>query len=346
MKTNLWAKRPPRLTKAAVSSKLKSGLGLFLSLSLGTLLLGQSALVQAQNYPNKPIRVIIPAGPGDSCDTLVRILGPKVSDKLGQPIVIDNRPGSSGQMGLSLIKQAPADGYTIGCGQGGNMVIVPLAYQKVMYDTKKDFAPIALLASNFLALVVSPTLPIKTTEEFIAYAKKNPGRVTFGTNGEGAFLHMATEQFSLQSGIKYLHVPFKSMPEVFNGMFSGQVDATLSSYIASQPLTDSGKLKLIAIARSQRLSDHPNVPTLSETVPGYTSGGWFGMIAPAGTPPEVINVLNKEFNIAMAQPDVIERMKKLGLDTHTESPQFFVDTINGDFARWGKLLKDIDFKKM
>jgi len=286
---------------------------LFLGLLIGT----GALFVHAQSYPNKPIKVIIPAGPGDSCDTLVRILGPKVSEKLGQPIVIDNRPGSSGQLGLSLIKQAPADGYTIGCGQGGNMVIVPLAYQKVMYDTKKDFAPIALLASNFLALVVSPTFPIKSTEEFIAYAKKNPGKVTFGTNGEGAFLHMATEQFSLQSGIKYLHVPFKSMPEVFNGMFSGQVDATLSSYIASQPLTDAGKLKLIAIARSQRLSDHPTVPTIAETVPGFTSGGWFGMIAPAGTPSEAINVLNKEFNIAMAQPDVIERMKKLGLYTHT-----------------------------
>jgi len=340
MKNNFWTPRK------SLTSKMNSSLRALMAIGLGMMALGQISGVQAQNYPSKPIKVIIPAGPGDSCDTLVRILGPKVAERLGQPFVIDNRPGSSGQMGLSLIKQSPADGYTIGCGQGGNMVIVPLAYQKVMYDTKKDFAPIALLASNFLALVVNPNLPIKTTEEFIAYAKKNPGRVTFGTNGEGAFLHMATEQFSLQSGIKYLHVPFKSMPEVFNGMFSGQVDATLSSYIASQPLTDAGKLKLIAIARSQRLSDHPSVPTISETVPGYTSGGWFGMIAPAGTPTEVVNVLNKEFNIAMAQPDVIERMKKLGLDTHTESPQFFVDTINGDFARWGKLLKDIDFKKM
>lgn len=124
---------------------------LFMGVLIGT----GALLTHAQNYPSKPIKVIIPAGPGDSCDTLVRILGPKVSEKLGQPIVIDNRPGSSGQLGLSLIKQAPADGYTIGCGQGGNMVIVPLAYQKVMYDTKKDFAPIALLASNFLALVVS-----------------------------------------------------------------------------------------------------------------------------------------------------------------------------------------------
>ena len=330
------------MNKTPTSQAQKMAIGFL----LGLILSAPALHVQAQGYPNKPIKVIIPAGPGDSCDTLVRILGPKVSEKLGQPMVIDNRPGSSGQLGLSLIKQAQPDGYTIGCGQGGNMVIVPLAYQKVMYDTKKDFAPVALLASNFLALVVSPTFPAKTTEEFIAYAKKNPGKVTFGTNGEGAFLHMATEQFSLQSAIKYLHVPFKSMPEVFNGMFSGQVDATLSSYIASQPLTDAGKLKLIAIARSQRLGDHPNVPTISESVPGYTSGGWFGMIAPAGTPVEVINLLNKEFNTAMAQTDVIERMKKLGLDTHAEPPQFFADTINGDFARWGKLLKDIDFKKM
>jgi len=332
------------LKMKALAPRWLQSLTLPLMLALGQSLVVNVAL--ADTYPSKPIRVIIPAGAGDSCDTLVRVLGPRVSERIGQPFVIDNRPGSSGQLGLSLIKQATPDGYTLGCGQGGNMVIVPLVYQKVPYDTKKDFAPIALLASNFLALIVGPHVPYKTTEELIAFAKKNPGRLAFGTNGEGAFLHMATEQFSQQAGITYLHVPYKSMPAVFTEMLGGQIDASLASYIAAEPLIASGKLKMLGIARTSRLPEYPNVPTLSETLPGFTSGGWFGMIAPSGAPPEAIALLNKEFNLALKDPEVIDRMKKLGLDTHTESPQFFTDTINSDLARWGKLLKDIDFKKM
>lgn len=316
-----------------------------LALGLGATL-EQMAHADALPYPSRPIKVIIPAGPGDSCDTMLRILGPKVSERLGQSIVIDNHPGSSGQLGLNLIKQAQPDGYTLGCGQGGNMVIVPLTYQKVSYDARKDFTPISLMGSNFLALVVSQNAPFKTTEELIAFARKNPGQVTFGTNGEGAFIHMATEQLAMQGKFKYLHVPYKSMPAVFTEMFGGQIDATFTSFVAVQPLAESGKLKMLAIAREARLPEYPNVPTLSETLPGFTSGGWFGMIAPAGTPAEIVNLLNKEFNAVLATPDVTDRMKKLGLDIHIESPQYFAETLNQDFVKWGKLLNDIHFKKM
>ena len=302
--------------------------------------------VAAQTYPNKPIRVIVPAGSGDSCDILVRLIGPRLSERLGQPLVVDNRPGSAGQLGLSLIKQAPPDGYTIGCGQGGNMVIVPLAYQKVAYDSKKDFDPIALMASNFLALVVSPNAPFNSVEELIKYAKANPGKVTFGTNGEGAFLHFATEQFRLQAGFSYLHVPYKSMAAVFTEMLGSQIDATLGSFISVEPLAASGKLRMLGIARSARLPEYPKVPTLSESVPGFTSGGWFGMIAPAGTPKEIVQLLNKEVNLALTLPEVRERMKKLGLDIHMESPDYFRDVIQNDFDRWGKLTRDIGFKQL
>jgi len=259
---------------------------------------------------------------------------------------VDNRAGSAGQLGLSLIKQAPPDGYTIGCGQGGNMVIVPLAYQKVAYDSKKDFDPIALMASNFLALMVSPNAPFNTVDELIKYGKANPGKVTFGTNGEGAFLHFATEQFRMQAGFSYLHVPYKSMSAVFTEMLGNQIDATLASFISVEPLAASGKLKMLGIARSSRLPEYPKVPTLSESVPGFTSGGWFGMIAPAGTPKEIIQLLNKEVNLALTLPDVRDRMKKLGLDIHMESPDYFKDVIQNDFERWGKLTKDIGFKQL
>ena len=303
-----------------------------------------ASAAMAQTYPNKPIRVIIPGAPGDSCDVLVRLVAPKVSERLGQPLVIDNRPGSGGQLGLNLLKQAQPDGYTLACGQGGNMVIVPLAYEKVAYDAQKDFAPVALMASNFLALAVHPDTPFKTMTDLINYAKANPERVSFGTTGEGAFLHFATEALRIQAGFTYLHVPYKSMNLVMTEVLGGQINATLGSFISLQPQVASGKLRMLGIARATRYAAFPNVPTIAETVPGFTSGGWFGMIAPAGVPKEIVALLNREFNAAMSLPAVREQMLTLGLEIHTEPPEFFAETIRSDFGKWGKVARDIGFK--
>ena len=307
---------------------------------------GLVGISQAQTYPNKPIRIIVPAGSGDSCDILSRLIAPKLTERLGQAIVIDNRAGSAGQLGLTLIKQAAPDGYTLGCGQGGNMVIVPLAYSKVAYDSRKDFTPVAMMASNFLGLVVSPKTPFKTVQELIDYGKANPGKLTFGTNGEGAFLHFATEQFRLMAGFEYMHVPYRAMSDVFTQMLGGEIQASVGSFISLQPLVDSGKLRLLGVARANRLPEYPNVPTISETVPGFTSGGWFGVIAPAGLPKDIVTLLNREINWALQQPDVRERMKKLGLDIHTEPPEFFTELLIRDVANWGKVVRDINFKPL
>ena len=180
-----------------------------------------------QAYPNRAIRVIIPAGPDDSCDVLSRLVGYKAGEKLGQHFAIDNRPGAGGQLGLQMIANAPPDGYTLGCGQGGNMVIVPIAYKKVDYDTHKDFVPVALMASNFLALVVHPTVPFKNTNELITYAKANPAKLSFGTTGESAFLHFATELLRTRAGFTYLHVPYKTYPNVVTDLMGGRLDASL-----------------------------------------------------------------------------------------------------------------------
>jgi tripartite-type tricarboxylate transporter receptor subunit TctC len=211
-----------------------------------------SMVASAQTYPAKAIRVIIPAAPADSCDVLSRLVGPKVSERLGQQLVIDNRPGAGGQLGLQLLTQAPPDGYTIACGQGGNMVIVPLAYQKVAYDTMRDFAPIALVASNFLGLVVHPSVPFRNAAELISYARANPGKLTFGSTGEGAFLHFATELFSRQGGFKYLHVPLKSASAIHVEVMAGRLDASFGSFISLHPHVVSGRLKLLGIARATR----------------------------------------------------------------------------------------------
>ena len=310
---------------------------------LGALLILNTAHAQ---YPSKPIRVIIPGAPGDSCDLLTRLIAPKLGERLGQPLVIENRAGASGQLGLSLLKQAPADGHTLACGQGGNMVIVPLAYQKVPYDSIKDFAPVSVMASNFLALAVNPNVPFKTVADLVAHAKANPGKVSFGTNGEGAFLHFATELLRVQAGFSYLHVPYKSNALIMTEILGGQIDATLGSFISLQSLVASGKLRMLGVARATRYPPYPNVPAIAETVPGFASGGWFGIIAPAGTPKDILTQLNREVNAALNQPEVRERMNTYGLEIHTESQEFFAEMIRSDFAKWGKLARDINFKQI
>jgi tripartite-type tricarboxylate transporter receptor subunit TctC len=298
----------------------------------------------SQSYPSKPIRVIIPASPGDSCDVLARLVGQKVSERLGQQLTVDNRPGAGGQLGLMLLTQAPPDGYTLACGQGGNMIIVPLAYQKVGYDTLKDFTPVALLASNFLALVVHPSVPFKSMKDLIVYARANPGKLSFGTTGEGAFLHFATEMLSRQAGFTYNHVPYKSVSSIITDIMGGRMDATLGSFISLQPHVVAGKLRLLGIARATRAPNYPDFPTIAETLPGYESGGWFGFIAPAGIAKDIVALLNQEINRAMMQPDVREKMTAFGLEIHTEPPEFFSETIRSDFAKWGKLAREIGFK--
>src|SRR5262245_53991708 len=165
--------------------------------------------VRAQAYPARGIRVIVPAAPGDSCDVLSRLIGQKVGESLKQPLTVDNRVGAGGQVGLALIAKAPADGYTIGCGQGGNMVIVPIAYKKVAYDSLKDFVPIQIPVTNFLALVVHPTVPFRNVKDLVGYGKANPGKLAFGSNGEGAFIHFSLELFRSMGGFTYLNVPYQ-----------------------------------------------------------------------------------------------------------------------------------------
>ena len=304
---------------------------------------GESA---AQAYPARPVRLIVPAAPGDSCDVLSRLIGQKVGERLGQPLAVDNRVGAGGQLGLQLIAQSPADGYTIGCGQGGNMVIVPIAYKKVAYDTLKDFAPIMIPVTNFLGLVVHPTVPFKNVKDLVAYGKANPGKLVFGSNGEGAFIHFSVELLRTLGGFTYLHVPYKGVAPVLTDIVSGRIDSTITSFVSVKPFVDAGRLKLLAIGRATRSPKYPDYPTIAETLPGYENSGWFGFIAPAGIPREIVVLLNKEMNRAVTQPDVREKLDSYGLEIHTESPEYFANVIRRDMEKWGKVARDIGFKQL
>ena len=294
----------------------------------------------AQKYPTRSIRVIVPQGPGDACDTFARLLGHYMGERLGQQLVVDNRVGAGGTIGLSLAANAAPDGYTFACGQGGNMSVIPHTMKNVPYDALKDFAPIALIATNYLALVVAPNSPYKTTGEFVKFLKANPGKVSFGSNGEGAFLHMAAELFRSAIKFEYVHVPFKSGTQMAQEIISGRVDAAFSSFTGVYPFVQSGKMRLLGIAKDKRAPNYPDIPTVAEAVPGFASGGWFGFVAPAKVPKEIIALLNRETNAALKRPDVQAKLEVLGLTIWTESPEYFRDLMKSEYDKYGKVARD------
>ena len=295
----------------------------------------------AQKYPNRSIRIIVPQAPGDPCDTFGRLLGQHMSERLGQPLVVDNRPGAGGTIGLALAAKAPADGYTFACGQGGNMSVIPHTMKDVPYDAMKDFQPVALIATNYLALVVSPTTPFKNVAEFVKYLKANPGKVSFASNGEGAFMHMTTEVFRSFVKFEYVHVPFKGVAPAAAEVMAGRVDAAFGSFTGLYPFVTSGRVRLLGIAKATRAPNYPDLPTIAETVPGFTSGGWFGFVAPAKVPKEIIAVLNREANAAMKRPEVRAKLEALGLEVWTESPEYLGKLMKSEYEKYGKVARDI-----
>jgi len=311
---------------------------------LAAFALGFASAALAQSYPSRPIKVIVPFPPGDAADILSRLIGPKVSERMGQPIIVENRAGASGQIGLEVLKNSAADGYTIGVGQGGNLVVAPHTYKKLPYDPLKDFVPIAILATNYLAVVANPGVPFKSAAEMVAWAKANPGRLTLATNGEGGFPHLAFEHLAVMGDFKFQHIPYKGAAQIITDVMGGQVQLGIGAYTSLSPHVLSGRVRLIAVTNPVRVPNKPELPLFAEAVPGYDSRGWFGYVAPAATPREIVARLNDEINRAMKTPDVSEKMIAAGLIIVTEPPEFFGDMIRSDYAKYGKLARDIGFK--
>jgi tripartite-type tricarboxylate transporter receptor subunit TctC len=307
------------------------------------LLLAFCASAHAQTYPNRPIRVIVPFPPGDAADILARLIGPKVQERVGQAMVVENRPGASGQLGMGVLREAAADGYTIGVGQGGNLVVAPHTYRKIPYDPLKDFVPVALLATNYLAVIANPNVPFKDAAEMVAWAKANPGRLTLASNGEGGFPHLAFENLAAMGGFKFQHIPYKGASQIAGDVIGGQVQLGIGAYTSLSPHVNSGRARLIAVTNPVRVPNKPELPIFADAVAGYDSRGWFGYIAPAGTPRDIVRKLNDEINRAMRQPDVSEKMVAAGLIIVTESPEFFAAVLKSDYDKYGKLVKDIGF---
>jgi tripartite-type tricarboxylate transporter receptor subunit TctC len=312
------------------------------SIACVIILLVMAPALYAQPYPAKPIRIIVPFPPGDSLDTMSRLISPALIERLGQNIVVDNRAGAAGQLGLELGAHAPADGYTLVGGQGGNLVVQPHTYKKLPYDPLKDFAPVAISTTNYLVLVTGLNVPFKSLQELIAYGKGNPGKLSFASNGEGGFVHMAIEMLRTQAGFTYLHVPYKGGVQIMTEIMAGRMDATILGVGAATPFIRAGRVRLIAVTSPTRVEQFPDAPTIAESgVPGYDSRGWFGYLAPAKTPPKVVALLNKEINRAMMMPDVKEKLNFIGLTAVAESPETFAQILKSDYEKYGALIRTI-----
>ena len=260
--------------------------------------------VQAQAYPTKPIKIIVPQPPGGNVgDIQSRLISPVLSKRLGQPVVVENRAGAGGMIGTAVLAKSPPDGYTLASAQAGTVVMLPHTSKQVTYDPLKDFAAIAMTTVNYMNIYAHPQQPFKTLPEMIAYAKANPGRLTVATNGEGAFPHLTFELLRIMAGFTYHHIPYKGSSQAEIGVLNGECQGGVAGASVT-PQIKAGKLTLLASTGETRAPSWPDKPCAAETVPGYSFGGWFGFIAPAGTPKEIVNKLNVEINRVMNSPDV------------------------------------------
>jgi len=303
-----------------------------------------SSAVFAEDFPSRPISIIVPYTPGDGPDVMARLIGDKISKSLGQPVVVENKAGASGQLGLSLTARAKPDGYTLGVGLVTNLALAPYAYKNVPYDPLNDFEPVAIAAKNYLALVSRPDAPFKTVSGMIEWAKANPGKLTIGTTSMGGLPHMSFELLAYMSGFTFLNVPYKGNGPIVTDLTGGRIDLGVTSYTSVAPLLQSGSLQLLGITYPTRDPELPDLPTISDAVKGYSSVGWFAFVAPAGTPKSIVKKINGAINEALAQPDLQEKMKTLGLIPVMESPEDFAAFLKAENAKFAKLVKDINYQ--
>jgi len=298
------------------------------------------ALAAAQDYPNKPIKLIVPFPAGGPNDVIARTVGQRLSEILKAPIVIDNRGGQGGVIGTDVVARADPDGYTIAITSSGALAISP-SMEKVAYDTLKDLAPVTLVAKVPELLVVAKNVPANNLQELIALAKAQPGKLNFASTGLGGLPDLAGELFKTMAGINIVHVPYRGAAPIVTDLLAQQVQMTFLDVPAVMAQVNAGTIKAIAMAAPERSSSLPNVPTTAEAgLPGLLAENWYGMVAPAKTPPAIITTLNKATRGAMSDPGVIEKLKAQGMTLAGDTPDEFRTHIASETARWAKVIKD------
>ncbi len=309
------------------------------TLALASLLLASGAAF-AQAYPNKPIRVIVPFPAGGGTDLIAREVTNKIQVTKGWSFVVENRPGTGGNIGIDTVAKSPADGYTIGLGQTSNLAINPTLYKKMPYDSVKDLAPIGLVANAPLVLVVGETSPFKTLAEVVTAAKAKPKALNMATAGNGTVAHLASELFQKTADVEFTHVPYKGAAQASTDVVGGRVELYFSSVPTVLGYIKNGKMRPVVVTSQKRVDDLPAVPTVAESgFKDFEASTWFGFVAPAGTPKEIIALLNTELNKALQSPDVKQKLSDQGADVLGGSPEAFAATIKSDLTRWAPIIK-------
>jgi tripartite-type tricarboxylate transporter receptor subunit TctC len=301
--------------------------------------------IAAQGYPIKPIRFVVPYAPGGNTDILARLLGQKLSEAWGQQVIIDNRPGAAGTVGAELVARAPADGYTLIMGSFGNIIVANSLYKNLKYDPFRDFASIALVSLPPGILVENPAVPAQNVRELIAYAKSNPGRLNYGSPGSGAWNHLFFELFNASAGISIVHVPYKGIAPAVVDLLGGQVQLAISAFPTALPHIRSGKLRALAVTSAKRSGLMTDVPTVAESgLAGYEAAGWFGVLAPAGTPPAVVAKLNAEINRILELPEVKASLASDGAEPAGGTPAQMTESARAASAKWSKLIRELNLR--
>ncbi len=297
------------------------------------------AVSQAPKYPAKPIRMVVGYAPGGGSDIMGRLIAQQITEALGQQVVVENRPGAAQNVAAELVAKSPADGYTLFLSSAALGINVSL-YSRINYDPVKDFAPVAVFATSPNLLVVHPSFPAKTVKEFIAVAKKNPGKLNFSSSGSGSTQHLSGELLKLKIGVDMTHVPYKGSAPSMTALASGEVDFSFNNIPAAQPLMIPGRIRAVGITSAKRSPLLPELPTLIEGgLPGFITQTWYGVLAPAGTPGAVISTLNTVIVKAIQKDDFRARIAQTGADTITETPEYFRRMLKEEIERWAIVVK-------
>ncbi len=309
------------------------------SLFLSTCLLS----VNAQDYPTRPIKIVVPFTPGGGNDVYAREIAQKLTERMGQPVIVDNRPGAGGNIGADFVAKAAPDGYTLLLAQNG-LTMAPLVSKNITYDFNKDLAPIGIGATLPLGIAVATSLPIKNVAELIAYAKKNAGKLSYATPGIGTPHHLFTELFLNTTGTQMVHIPYKGAAGMLTDLISNQVQVVFGALNSMLPQFASGKIRIIALGEHQRNPILKDLPTVNETVPGYEAVYWFGLMATGGTPEAILNKLSEEQRLIVSTPEVRERLAIAGFDINTTNPKEMRKLMSAEYEKWLMVVKSTNIK--
>jgi len=299
----------------------------------------------AAAFPSKPVRLIVPFTPGGSTDILARAIGQKLSESWRQPVVIENRPGAGGAIGMELAAKAPADGTTMVMGHIGTLAANPALYRSLSYDPVRDFAPVTLVAMVPNVLVVGPAVPSRSVAEFVALAKSKPGKLDYGSGGNGSAAHLAMEYFKLKAGVDLQHVPYKGTAPALTDLLGGQIAVILTGLPPVLQHVKSGKLRILGVASRERLAAFPEIPTIAESgVPGFEATQWYGLLVPAATPKDIVAKIQRDTAAALRDPAVNERLASEGAEPVGNTPEQFGTFIRSEIELWGKVIRATGMK--